>query len=698
MADYCADCQALKFRIRELEAENAYLQMFKFGMDNMPGSRFVVLSREHRFAAVSQGYLDAYHLKPENIIGKKAADVLDERIFQTVAEPCFTQALEGKAVHYSTWVEMPDSRRRLLTIHYFPIPNQGIVTRVGILIHDLTQIHETQEGPIYPGDNCRKAQQNNFCIGNGITEKKQIREALKKSEARYRDLFESAPVMYVVLEHQHEEAVLRDCNALFLDSLGYTLTEVIGCSISKFYTADSREKMYREQNLKRIRENTFSMAERELLCRDGEIIHTLIQAKTDIDEHGKLIGIRCMFTNISAQKRAQEQLRESNHLLTMILDGICDPLIILDRNMGVLMMNRAAEIYAGRAGSQCLGQKCHQMFKSASRPCAGCFVGQVLGAGCKKQYERAGLMNPDTLEQVTVYPIREKGYHAWAAIVRVSDVTLERQMKKELIQADKMISLGVLVSGMAHEINNPNHLIMSNTPLLIDAWQSSVPVLERYYRKNGDFSLGGLPYSRMREEIPQLFEGIIEGSVRIHQIVKDLKDYARKEEVDMDQDVDLNLAVKNAVRLTRNLIDEKTDCFSLACGSSLPMVRGNLQKLEQVVINLIQNACQAISDRDQGLEITTFLEPDRNCLCVRVRDQGHGIPESLLDRIMDPFFTTRRGQGGTGLGLAVCLNIVTTHEGKIEVTSKLGQGSVFTVSLPLNAAPKTCLYGQTPGA
>lgn len=560
MADHCADCQALKFRIRELEMENAYLQMFKFG-----------------------------------------------------------------------------------------------------------------------------------------TEQQQIRDALKKSEARYRDLFESAPVMYVVLENQHADAVLRDCNALFLDSLGYTRTEVTGWSISKFYTANSREKMFREQNLKRIRENTFSMTERELLCRDGEIIHTLMQAKPDMDEHGKLIGIRCMFTNVSAQKKAQAQLRESNHLLMMILDGICDPLIILDRDMGVLMMNRAAEIYADRAGSQCLGQKCHKMFKSTARPCAGCCVGQVFGSGCKKQYERAGLMNPDALERVTVYPIREKGYQNWAAIVRVSDITLEQQMKKELIQADKMISLGILVSGMAHEINNPNHLIMSNTPLLIEAWQSSVPVLDRYYRENGDFSLGGLPYSRMREEIHDLFEGIIGGSVRIQRIVKDLKDYARQEDVDMNQTVDLNHVVKNAVRLTRNLIDGKTDHFSLAYGSSLPMVRGNRQKLEQVVINLIQNACQAISDREQRLEITTFLQPDPNCLCVQVKDQGEGIPENLLTRIMDPFFTTRRGQGGTGLGLAVCLNIVTTHEGKIKVTSKPGQGSVFTVSLPLNGAPKTCLYDQAPG-
>jgi len=524
-----------------------------------------------------------------------------------------------------------------------------------------------------------------------------IREVQKKCAAQYRDLFDSAPVMYVMLEERQDEAVLRDCNALFLASLGYTRTEVVGWSIGKFYTPDSREKMHCEQTFRRIRENAFPMgAERELVCRDGEIIHTLMQVTPDMDDHGELVGIRCVFTNISAQKRAQDQLRESNHLLTMILDGICEPLIILDRHMGVRMMNRAADIYAGSPGSRCLGQKCHTILKSASRPCAGCCVGQVLGAGGKKQYERTGLMDPDVLEQVTVYSVGDADYFSGAAVVRVSDITLERQVKTELIQADKMISLGILVSGVAHEISNPNHLIMSNIPLLLEAWESNVPVLDRYCRENGDFSLGGLSYSRMREEVPQLFEGVIKGTVRIQRIIKNLKDYARKETVDVSQAVDLNQVVENAVCLTRNLIHGTTDHFSLSYGRALPVVRGNRQKLEQVVINLIQNACQAISDREQGVDVVTFWAPDLNCLCVRVSDQGEGIPENLLDRIMAPFFTTRQGQGGTGLGLAVCLNIVKAHGGKIKVASKPGQGAVFTVSLPLDKAPGTPLYDPVP--
>ncbi len=689
MADHYAYCRELEYRIRELETENAYLQEVRHtAVPNKRGRTreihrvsaqsgelyqavvhaavdgFVMVNQKGRLVEANDAYCRMVGYQRQALLQMNISDI---DVMGTII-PDASPPLETPA---------PNGYRYVETRHRH---KNGRLVDVEINFQYLDD-----QGGIW------------FSFVRDITEKKQIREAVQKSAAGYRDLVESAPMMYAVLEKQEEDVVLRDCNALFLASMGYTRSEIIGRAMSDFYTPGSRVKMYHEQNLKRVRENKFFITERELIRRDGEIIHTLLQAQPHIDCHGEFIGIRCMFTNISPQKRAQEQLRESDHLLTMILDGIHDPLIITDRNMRVLMMNPAAQTYARKACSQCLGQECHEIFKPGAGPCADCCVGKSLKSGRKKHFERAGLMDPNVMERVTVYPILEKGHHAWAAIIRISDITLARKMKKELVQADKMISLGILVSGVAHEINNPINLIMANTPLLIDAWKSIVPLLERYYRENGDFSLGGLPYSRMSTEIPQLFEGIIEGSVRIQQIVKDLKDYARKEDVNMDQDVDLNHVVKNAVRLNRTLILEKTAHFSQAYGNPLPMVRGNRQKLEQVVINLIQNACQAISDREQGLQITTFWEPDRNRICIRVKDQGDGIPENLLDRIMDPFFTTRRGQGGTGLGLSVSLNIVTTHGGKIDVTSKPGHGAVFTVSLPLNTVPDDGRGDPVPG-
>jgi signal transduction histidine kinase len=120
---------------------------------------------------------------------------------------------------------------------------------------------------------------------------------------------------------------------------------------------------------------------------------------------------------------------------------------------------------------------------------------------------------------------------------------------------------------MAHEINNPNNFIMLNTPLLQEAWENSKPILEEYYEKNGDFIIGGMRYTEMRENIPVLFSGIVDGSKRIKQIVEDLRNFARREASDMTQSVDVNAVLKSAVGLLSNLIMKSTNHFSIDYGT-----------------------------------------------------------------------------------------------------------------------------------
>lgn len=261
----------------------------------------------------------------------------------------------------------------------------------------------------------------------------------------------------------------------------------------------------------------------------------------------------------------------------------------------------------------------------------------------------------------------------------------EEQLEKSqkgLIHADRMISLGVLVSGVAHEINNPNNFIMLNTPILEEAWQCIVPIIERYYKENGDFSLAGLTYSDVRDEIPLLFEGIKEGAERIHRIVHDLKNFVRQDETDMEQFVNINNVIEDSIRLTGNLIKEKTAHFTVEYGVGLPMLKGNRQNLQQVFINLVQNACQALPSKEKGIFVASSFDHSTGNIMVDVRDEGVGISQKYLDRIMDPFFTTKRGDGGTGLGLAVSSNIVKAHGGTMDVVSEMARGSRFRVILP----------------
>ncbi|MEJ2724527.1 MAG: 7TM diverse intracellular signaling domain-containing protein, partial [Deltaproteobacteria bacterium] len=245
--------------------------------------------------------------------------------------------------------------------------------------------------------------------------------------------------------------------------------------------------------------------------------------------------------------------------------------------------------------------------------------------------------------------------------------------QQQLMQASKMVALGTLVSGVAHEINNPNNFIMLNTPILSEAWQNALPILEEYYRENGDFVLGGMKYSEIRENIPSLFSGIIDGSKQIKQIVDDLKNYVREERADLTQPVDVNAVLESSVSLVSNMIKKSTSHFSTDLAENLPTLRGNFQRLEQVMINLIQNACQAIPDNRRGIRVSTRWEREKGCILVTVEDEGTGIPLEILPHIRDPFFTTRHDKGGVGLGLSISARIVEEHGGTMDFTSEPGK-------------------------
>ena len=257
-----------------------------------------------------------------------------------------------------------------------------------------------------------------------------------------------------------------------------------------------------------------------------------------------------------------------------------------------------------------------------------------------------------------------------------------RARDEQLMQADKMTSLGTLVAGVAHEINNPNNFIMLNTPLIQNIWNDVLPVLDRYCAEHGDFKVSGMLFSKVRTSVPALISGILDGTRRINNIIKELRDFARPEEAGMDQSVAINGVVKASIELLHHEIQKATRSFSVSYGENLPPVTGNAQRLEQVVVNLILNACHALPEPSRGIYIQTRADAQR--VLITVQDEGVGIPEEHLGRIMDPFFTTKRSSGGTGLGLAISYKIVQQHQGRIDVQSVPGKGSVFTVILPVH--------------
>ena len=265
---------------------------------------------------------------------------------------------------------------------------------------------------------------------------------------------------------------------------------------------------------------------------------------------------------------------------------------------------------------------------------------------------------------------------------KTAELETTRQ-QQQLIQADKMATLGILVSGVAHEINNPNQFIVSHVSPLKKIWGDIQPILDRYYEQNGDFQLGGRKYSIRREQVPEMFTNIHKGAQRIKHIVRELRDYAREQPFEMRENLQINTVVDSALELLSNLIGKSTTRFSIEQGKELPLLTGDYQRLEQVVINLVQNACQALVDKTSALKVTTALDEQNRTIIVEIADEGAGISAEELQHIRDPFFTTRRQSGGTGLGLSISDSIIKKHGGTMRFKSEVGVGTTATIILPI---------------
>jgi PAS domain S-box-containing protein len=263
--------------------------------------------------------------------------------------------------------------------------------------------------------------------------------------------------------------------------------------------------------------------------------------------------------------------------------------------------------------------------------------------------------------------------------IRLEEQALETQAR--LIQANRMTSLGTMVSSVAHEINNPNNFLLMNAGIIKRAWDDIAPVIEEHFHSKGDFAVAQSMWSEARTFLPDAFEGIQQGALRISNIVGALKEYGRDDRFKRESVADVNAVVQLSASILSQLISSSTRRFKLELVEGLPLARGSARQLEQVVINLIQNALLALPDPEHGVSVGTGFDPDSDHVLIRVSDEGNGIAPEIAARIMEPFFTTRLERGGTGLGLAISSTIVKEHGGSIEFSSEPGKGTTFTVRL-----------------
>jgi len=255
--------------------------------------------------------------------------------------------------------------------------------------------------------------------------------------------------------------------------------------------------------------------------------------------------------------------------------------------------------------------------------------------------------------------------------------------QEQLLLADKMKSLGVLISGVAHEINNPNNFININAVLLQKMWEDFKPLFYDKMKNSPDFKLGNIPGNKLEESIDDLLFGIKDGSERIGKIIESLKAYIRNAPSDIKETFDLHDAIENVTFLLKNQMIKSTDKFTINRKIEKLPVKGVQQQIEQVIINVLQNACQALTSRKQSIEIETAIDKSGKLAIIKIIDDGTGIKSEHLNFITDPFFTTKRESGGTGLGLSISSSILEDHEGHFNFDSKIGKGTIVEIILPI---------------
>lgn len=281
----------------------------------------------------------------------------------------------------------------------------------------------------------------------------------------------------------------------------------------------------------------------------------------------------------------------------------------------------------------------------------------------------------------TLYPIH-KNDSIWAVGGICCNISEQKKIEKQLFQSQKMEAMGTLVAGVAHEINNPINLILFNLPLLEKMWQDLVPLLNEHIAISPEKKIGGLPPAFVKQNLSRLISDMEMAANRVAQIVSGLKGFSRKSNPAEKWDIKVNNAVRNAVRLADATAKKLKIVLETDLAHDLPLLRANLQNLEQVVLNLIINALESIGHEKGQVRISTRFIENSQSIAIDVTDNGRGINPSVAENIFDPFVTDRQAAGGTGLGLSVTYNLVKAHQGDIFFQTRLGKGTTFTVVLP----------------
>ncbi len=502
-------------------------------------------------------------------------------------------------------------------------------------------------------------------IYHDVSKEKNQEERLRATEEEFRNLFEHVASGVFISSKQGK---FLNANKALLDMLGYDSKE-------EFLNIDLPQDLYVRPEDRRTfqemmeRDGRVIDYEVEFKRKDGSIIPILLTGHARYDQQGKIIGYEGLNVDLTQRKLMEKELREAYDFMNKIVQSSPNAITATDMKGNILIWNQAAEETLGYKASDVIGKmnirkiypegvarKVMQMLRSNN----------LGGVGRLNSYQmvyvrRDGEVVEGNLSAAIIYDASGKEIASVGSFVDLRDrLKMERALRdtqEQLLQSEKLAAMGRLTSQIAHELNNPLYGIMNTLELL----KTEIPT-DNKRRKILDMALSE--------------------TLRLSDLLRKMLSFSKPDQEERHP-VDINSVLDEILLLHEKQLKENDIHIASTFAEGLCLVNASKNQLRQVFLNMVANARDAMPTGGT-LSVVTGGDADR--IYVEVSDTGTGIREEHLDKIFDSFFTTKGEIKGVGLGLSVCYGFIKDHGGDIEVKSQVGEGTTFTITLPVHGA------------
>jgi len=509
---------------------------------------------------------------------------------------------------------------------------------------------------------------SNEFLRQEILDRKLTEHALKISEYKYRSLYNNAPDMYHSL---NRDKIIIDCNETEARMLGYEKEEIIGRALADFFAEGSNELIEKDFH-KLKKEKRLRNIERTFVRKDGSTFPAIVNVYAEFDSEGEIYEIRAIARDISDIKKLQDrELRLLKELKT-IFENFPVGIVYLDKDCKIIRLNKYFSDFAGIRAIDVTGRLCYETYgeyvndpskKGLEKICSFCKKDICFNTKRTTVIERP--FNDKFIRVTTIPELDVKG-EIMSFMEVVEDITDRKVAETEAIRVEHLASLGELAAGVAHEINNPINGIINYAQILANMNQ---------------------PQSKEYE----ISNRIMKEGNRIAAIVSNLLSFARGNKEEM-RPVHISEIMSDSLALIGMQLTKDGINLQIDVPADLPDITAIHGHIEQVFLNIISNARYALNEKYIGMHEGKVLRiigekvtvDDVPFIRITFFDQGTGIAPENINKVINPFFSTKPANIGTGLGLSISHAIVSHHGGKLMIKSVKGEFTMIIIELPVN--------------